>query len=100
MLPQNAPLGKLMRPTAPHWMRFRHAMRLTFALALAAALAALLYLRFDGTNLPWQGKLAVALGVSLTVLLGGALMSLVFASSRGGHDGATHDLSERDRPGD
>lgn len=37
-------------------------------------------------SMPWQGWLALILGVVLTLGLGVALMGLVFYSSRHGHD--------------
>jgi cytoskeletal protein RodZ len=46
--------------------------------------------------MPWQGWLALVLGVVLTLGLGVALMGLVFYSSRHGHD----DTQYFDRPDD
>ena len=58
------------------------------AVAGAAVAAVLLVLDWQfGTISPWT-RAAVVLGVGGTVVMAGALMGLVFASNRAGHDEA------------
>jgi len=68
------------------WVRFRRMVLWAGAGGAALALGVLLYFRAAGTPMPWQARLAIGLGVTLTGLVGGALMALVFASARSGHD--------------
>ncbi|HVM38097.1 MAG TPA: hypothetical protein VM265_06905 [Sphingomicrobium sp.] len=75
-------------PSPPHSMirRFRRIMRLMAALSIVvAAIAVLLVARGDEGFHPHM-LIATALGVGLTVLLGTALMTLAFLSSKSGHD--------------
>ena len=66
--------------------RFRRIMRLMAALSIVvAAIAVLLVARGDEGFHPHM-LIATALGVGLTVLLGTALMTLAFLSSKSGHD--------------
>jgi hypothetical protein len=62
------------------------------ALSAALALAALGWMRWAGTHMPWQGRMVVGAGVFFTMLLTGGLMSLIFASARSGHDSAVIDF--------
>jgi hypothetical protein len=55
-------------------------------LAAVCAGLSLLYLRLSGEPLRLHLVIATILGVGLTVLVGTALMGLVFYSSRSGHD--------------
>ena len=58
-------------------------------MALVAAVTvflSLLYLRQAGGPMPLHMVIATIAGVGLTVLIGTALMGLVFVSSRSGHD--------------
>lgn len=82
MIPQSSPSGK----RAFAWARFRQVTWGVSALGLAVAVAVLLYLRWAGTLMPWEARLAIGLGVSLSFVVGGVLMGLVFASNRSGHD--------------
>ena len=75
------------RNPAAAWRRFRQFVWGSASAGAACALFALVYMRLTGTAMPWTGKLAVGLGVFFTVLCAGALMGLVFASARSGHDG-------------
>lgn len=65
------------------------------AAALAIA-AAFLWLRSEGVALNLHFVIALTLGIALSVLLGAALMGLVFLSARSGADDAVQDLP----PGD
>lgn len=61
-------------------------MAITTVLAIIAVLAALAWLDSTGAPPRWELYLAVTVGVAGTLLLTGALMGLVFVSSRSGHD--------------
>ena len=67
------------------------------AAALAAILLALIYLRSSGEPVPIAMIVATIVGVGFSVLLGTALMGLVFLSNSSGHD---DDASGRDRSDD
>ena len=54
--------------------------------AVVSVLLALIWLKSFGDPLPIHAQIATVLGVGLTVLVGTGLMSLVFLSSRSGHD--------------
>ena len=69
-----------------------------FSLAVAA-LAVVLVARGDG-KIHIHMLIATALGVGLSVLLGIALMSLVFLSSRMGQDAHAADHSQKDEHDD
>lgn len=68
------------------WARYRRIMRLLMAVTVATVLLAvgLLY-AFNGA-ISVHFYIAVALGISFTMLLGGGLMGLVFLSNGTGHD--------------
>jgi hypothetical protein len=68
------------------WARYRKIMRILLAVTVATVLLAvgLLY-AFNG-NISVHFYIAVALGISFTMLLGGGLMGLVFLSNGTGHD--------------
>ena len=71
---------------AEAWARYRRMMR-WMALAAAATVAlSLLWLKQAGGPMPFHMVVATAAGVGLTMLVGAALMGLVFLSSRAGHD--------------
>ncbi|QIK78824.1 hypothetical protein G7077_07860 [Sphingomonas piscis] len=66
--------------------RFARIMRLMALFSIViAALAVWLVIRGD-SEIPIHMVIATALGVAFTVLLGTALMTLVFLSSKSGHD--------------
>lgn len=54
--------------------------------AFASGLLAVVYLKSFGDPVSLFVQIATVIGVFLTVLVGAALMSLVFLSSRSGHD--------------
>lgn len=68
------------------WARFWRLMRWMMVAAIAAVLAALLYLYMDGGLLSVHMVIATIAGVGFTVLLAAALMLLVFMSAGSGHD--------------
>ncbi len=89
--PQSAPPGA--------WRRFWRFMAAMALLAAAAIAAALMVLRGQGVTLTVTFVMALAAGVGFSVLLAGALMGLVFASSRGGYDEGYRPPNEKGRPG-
>jgi uncharacterized protein (DUF2062 family) len=77
------------------WIRYRKTMRWMALAALGAVIAALAFLKGTGTPMPIHTVIAASLGVGLSVLLGTALMGLVFLSNAGGHDEAASGRSDR-----
>ena len=77
--------------------RFRRIMKWMALFSMAvAAIAVLLVARGDnGTHIHMM--IATALGAGLSVLLAGALMSLVFLSSSSGHDDEANRFEEEDK---
>ena len=89
-MPRHDPIPRRRRPdldrAAAEWARYRRSMGwMALAAALAAGLSVLWLWRSSGP-LPIHAVIATVLGVGLTVLVGTALMGLVFLSSRSGHD--------------
>ena len=77
--------------------QFRRIMKWMALFSMAvAAIAVLLVARGDnGTHIHMM--IATALGAGLSVLLAGALMSLVFLSSSSGHDDEANRFEEEDK---
>jgi hypothetical protein len=68
------------------WARYRQIMKLLMAVTVATvALAVGLLYAFNGL-VSVHFYIAVALGISFTMLLGGGLMGLAFLSNGTGHD--------------
>ena len=79
------------------WARYRRLMRGMALVSIAAVIVALVWLNFSlGDGLTIHMIIATAAGVGLSVLLGAALMGLVFLSSGSGHDEAIEDPSADD----
>ena len=76
------------------WARYWRLMRWMGLAALVAVCAVVGMLRATYGPLPIHMLIATILGVGLTVLLGTALMGLVFLSSGSGHDDTIQDYSE------
>lgn len=94
------PRNRLSDPVAAAhaWLRFRWIMRWVIATAMLGVAAALVYLWADGSPLTVAVVVATSAGVSLSVLLAGALMGLIFMSAGTGHD---EDVGRPDEhPGD
>ncbi len=83
-IPRSSANGKADR--AAPWTRFRRLMGWMALAALVSVLLALIWLKSFGDPVPLHMQIATILGVGLTVLVGSALMGLVFLSSRSGHD--------------
>lgn len=74
------------------WARYRRLMRGMAIVSLLAVIGALGWLRYVmGDALTIHMMIATAAGVGLSVLLGAALMGLVFLSSGSGHDESIDD---------
>ena len=73
-------------PIATPWALFRRLMSIVAAVAAVTAALALLWLHNAGIALGPVLIAAVAGGIALSLLLGGALMGLVYVSARGGAD--------------
>lgn len=71
---------------AAAWARYVRMMKWMALAAAAAVLLALIYLKSFGDPVPIHMAIATAAGVGLSVLVGTALMGLVFLSNRAGHD--------------
>lgn len=68
------------------WARYRRIMRLLLGVTIGVVVIALALLyKFNGA-VSVHFYIAVALGISFTMLLGGGLMGLVFLSNGTGHD--------------
>lgn len=91
--------GKTLRDSEPnrdpayHWRRFRRLMVFMLAVAAIAVAGSLWLLHRQGTVLHLQFMIALGLGITLSLLLAGALMGLVFLSANSGHDDAVVDPS-------
>lgn len=79
------------------WARFRRMFRRWALFTLAVVIAALAWLMATGSGESLHLYLATAVGVGLTMLMGGALMGLVFLSSGTGHDEAVRDFAPDDQ---
>ena len=79
------------------WARYRRLMKGMAIVSFGAVVLALGWLRFTmGDQLTIHMMIATAAGVGLSVMLGAALMGLVFLSSGSGHDEAIEDPFEND----
>jgi len=83
--------------SAQAWARFRTIFRRWSLFTLAVVIAITVWLACDNGPASIHLYIATALGVGFTMLLGGALMGLVFLSSTTGHDEAVRDF-EPDNP--
>jgi hypothetical protein len=84
------------RPLAPLKRQFLKLMRWGVLFSLAVAALAVLLVAQGDEPIQIHMLIATALGVGLSVLLGIALMTLVFLSSRMGQDADAADHSQRD----
>ena len=99
-MPQHDPIPTARDPRALErshraWLRYKKMMRWMALASLLTVIAALAYLKATGTPMPLHMVIATSLGVGLSVLLGTALMGLLFLSDSGGHDDAASGRSDR-----
>ncbi len=71
---------------AAAWKRYKALMSWMALASVVTAALALLWLQQTGTEMRLHLIIATIAGVGFSVLVGTALMGLVFMSSRGGHD--------------
>jgi choline-glycine betaine transporter len=83
---------------ADHWHRFRRLLAVAAVVAAVTVAAALTGLAAQGVTLRLPLVLAVAAGITGSIMLAAALMGLVFVSARSGHDDAVKALNEQGRP--
>lgn len=76
------------------WARYRRLMAWMLLVAIATVLAVLWWLHSQIGALPLSMLIATIAGVGLSVLLGTALMGLVFLSSGTGHDEDVAEFNE------
>ncbi len=87
-MPRHDPIPPKPEASGLAWSRYKTMMKwMALASAIAAALA-VAWLKATSEAMPWQMVVATIAGVGLSVLLGTALMGLVFLSDRTGHDEA------------
>ncbi len=68
------------------WARYRQIMKMLLAVTIATVLIAVGLLYAYNGMISVHFYIAVALGISFTMLLGGGLMGLAFLSNGTGHD--------------
>ena len=79
------------------WRRYKALMSWMAVAAVVAALIAVAYLVVSGVALTIHMVIATIAGVGFSVLLGTALMGLVYFSSNSGHDDGVDGRSNSDR---
>ena len=84
------------RTNAAHWRWFRRLMAWMFAFSLTVVAVAVTWLVRTGTPMHLHFLIAMGLGITLSLMLGAALMGLVFVSSRTGIDDGVIELPEHD----
>ena len=78
------------------WGRYRKLMGWMALVAVLAIVAAFAWLKSEHDVIPIHMAIATVLGVGLSVMLGAALMGLVFLSAGSGHDDHIQDRSKDD----
>ena len=84
------------RSNAEHWRWFRRLMLWMFGFSLSVVALAVTWLVHVGTPMHLHFLIAMGLGITLSLMLGAALMGLSFVSARTGIDDAVIDLPEND----
>jgi hypothetical protein len=77
--------------TVDAWARYRRLLLVVTTMVPFAIGAAYLFLYLAGTPLRLHLLVSLALGITLSMLLAGALMGLLFLSSRSGVDASVAD---------
>lgn len=86
-MPEKSPLDDPQN-AAYAWARFRQIMKVLMAVTVLIVIVALAVLFAFNGMISVHFYIAVALGISFTMLLGGGLMGLAFLSNGTGHDEA------------
>ncbi len=86
--PDHAPLA---------WVRYRRIFGIVAAVATLSAIVAIIALYITIGEFQLHASIAMAIGIGVSVLLGGGLMGLIFMSSGTGHDERSRDATDRDR---
>ena len=97
-MPSHDPTPPSAQRAAEAWARYRKLMSWMVIVAIVAVLLALIYLKSRGDPVPLPMVIATIAGVGFSVLLGTALMGLVYFSNNSGHDEAAtrkDDLDDR-----
>ncbi len=89
---------RLPTPRLSLLRQFRRIMRWVALFSIVIAAIAVLLVARGESGRPVHMMIAMALGAGLSVLLAGALMSLVFLSANNGHDEAAHRFEEDPKP--
>gem|GEM_PF-1108840 len=84
--PAPATTGPDYERAASAWARYKAMMKWMALAAFTSVLLALIYLKSEGGPVPIHMVIATIAGVGLSVLVGTALMGLVFLSNSSGHD--------------
>lgn len=79
------------------WARYRRIMRLMMMVTVGVVILAVAALYSQHGMVSIHYYIAVALGIGFTMLLGSALMGLVFLSHGTGHDESISDKLEEER---
>lgn len=85
-------------PPSPDWKAFRRLMTAMAAIAVVTVITALAILDYQGVAMRLSLIVAVSVGITASLLLGGALMGLVFVSARSGHDATIVPPRDKGRP--
>ncbi len=89
-MPQHEPIPDHLDRTARAWARYKRLMIWMTLAALVAVVLALIYLKLTVGDVPIHMLVATIAGVGFSVLLGTALMGLVYFSNASGHDEGAH----------
>ena len=85
---QHQPIPDHLDRTARAWRRYKRLMTWMALASFAAVVLALIYLKLTVGDVPIHMLIATVAGVGFSVLLGTALMGLVYFSNASGHDEA------------
>lgn len=94
--PPRRPPADLERAAAA-WGRYKAMMKWMVLASFTSVLLALIYLKSSGGPVPIHMVIATIAGVGFSVLLGTALMGLVFLSNNSGHDEDAAEGGQDDR---
>lgn len=81
------------------WARYRRIFGIVAGVAMVSAIVAIVALYIAIGEFQLHASIAMAIGIGLSVLLGGGLMGLIFMSSGTGYDERSRDATDRDHRG-